>query len=341
MTTHTWVIGGRGLLGSAVTRAIGRRSGWQLSAGTPLPWGTARLDDVATTEALRLAHFVQAEDRIAVVWAAGAAVTSATPGMLRDELEELERVLTAISVALSSVDVPKCLFYASSAGGIYAGSSGPPFDETSPPAPISDYGRFKLEAEEVVWREAKRAKASAVVGRIANLYGPGQRLDKMQGLISHLALAQLRPTPASIFVPLDTLRDYIYVDDCAELVLDTVATAFAKATDGIDQDVSASGGTVSVIKVMGTGHAASIAELLGHFARLSHGHPHVMVGSSPLSALQARDLRLRSRVWPELDRRMLTPLPVGIKATIDDMLAIVQQSSLPGRDDDGGQQDRQ
>jgi UDP-glucose 4-epimerase len=44
--------------------------------------------------------------------------------------------------------------------------------------------------------------------------------------------------------------------------------------------------------------------------------------------VQARDLSLRSRVWPELDRRTLTPLPAGIAATAADLQRKLQAGWL-------------
>jgi len=49
-----------------------------------------------------------------------------------------------------------------------------------------------------------------------------------------------------------------------------------------------------------------------------------MVGSSSAAAIQALDLRLHSTVWADLDRRELTPLPAGIRATIDAILLEMQ-----------------
>ena len=40
--------------------------------------------------------------------------------------------------------------------------------------------------------------------------------------------------------------------------------------------------------------------------------------------MQARDLSLRSRVWPELDRSSLTPFPVGVASTAADLLRLLQ-----------------
>ena len=71
-------------------------------------------------------------------------------------------------------------------------------------------------------RWAVESGGRVVVGRIANLYGPAQGLEKPQGLISHLIKSHLPRVPISIYVSLDTMRDYIYAADCAELVVDTL-----------------------------------------------------------------------------------------------------------------------
>jgi UDP-glucose 4-epimerase len=204
------------------------------------------------------------------------------------------------------------LFYASSAGGVYGGSSVPPFDESTSVAPISPYGVFKVAAERLVTRFAASSGVSSLIGRIANLYGPGQSLEKMQGLISHLARAQFAPGPASIYVPLDTMRDYIYVDDCAELVLD--------ALERLEGETAGD----AVTKVLASGRAVTIGDLLGHIRLLTKRRANAMIGWSALASRQAVDLRLKSVVWPDLDARSLTTLPAGIRATMDDIFARIQ-----------------
>jgi UDP-glucose 4-epimerase len=47
--------------------------------------------------------------------------------------------------------------------------------------------------------------------------------------------------------------------------------------------------------------------------------------------VQAKDLSLRSRFWPELDRRSLTPFPVGVAMTAADLLRHLQDGALAGR----------
>lgn len=303
-----------------MSAAILRRPGWELIATDPLPWGDrAQLVQAASEVADRLIGGARDESHWAIVWAAGAAVTSSSDEALAHELSQISAVLSVIAEAAQRAGNARrgSFFFASSAGGVYGGSESPPFTELTRPAPISGYGRFKLSGELLVQEFAESTSVPAVSGRIANIYGPGQKLEKMQGLISHLAKAQLSPRPASIFVPLDTIRDYIYVRDCAELVVDTLARLRSE---------NELHGTAYAVKNIASGQAVTISALLGLFRSLAKGHPHVMLGSSPESALQSVDLRISSVVWPELDARSLTPLPAGIKATIDDVMSHIQRS---------------
>lgn len=318
MTTVAWVIGARGLLGSALLREIRARDRWSLLETEPLDWQNDAVlaEQVDRSVAALLASVRTDDDELAIVWAAGAAVTSSSPTQLDAELAQLESILARIGAALGSKHAPFSIFYSSSAGGVYGGSDHPPFNESTAPAPLGAYGDFKLRAERAIVAFATRHRVSSLVGRIANLYGPGQRLDKMQGLISHIAKAQVSATPASIYVSLDTIRDYIFVDDCAELICDSLDRLAA---------VSRTEGELHVTKILASGEGTTIAALLGYFRTLSKGHPNVMLGSSANASLQGLDLRLRSTVWPDLDFRQLTPLPAGIHATVLDIQSGVQR----------------
>ncbi|MBG6058527.1 UDP-glucose 4-epimerase [Cryobacterium sp. MP_M5] len=318
MTTYAWVIGARGLLGGATTAAIDRRPDWVLLNAEPLPW----LDDdalaaAAAAHAGRLMDHAGGAATWAVVWLAGNAVTSTPPPAIARELHQLGLVLDAVGAAATvrGCGATGAVFYSSSAGGVYGGSARPPFNEQSTPVPISNYGSFKLDAEASLFEFSRVTGVSVLAGRIANLYGPGQKLGKMQGLISHLAKAQFSPKPASIFVPLETMRDYIFVRDCAELVIDCLGRLLT---------VTAREGRTAIVKNLASGQAVTISNLLGHIRSLAKGRPNVMLGYSAEASMQGLDLRITSTVWPDLDRRQLTSLPAGIKATMDDVLAHIQ-----------------
>jgi UDP-glucose 4-epimerase len=157
---------------------------------------------------------------------------------------------------------------------------------------------------------SRQTGTPSLIGRIANLYGPGQNLDKAQGLISQVCLTHLTGQPVSIYVSMDTLRDYLYAPDCAGLIVAGLVR--------LRREQPAAGpGTVT--KILASQRAITIGAVLGEMRRIFKRSPRIVLGASSASAMQARDLSLRSRVWPELDRGTLTPLPVGISATAADL----------------------
>lgn len=305
----TWVIGAGGLLGGAVSSEVGRRGG--LVHRERIPWGDVDRAVEALSEGLArvVERSRQTSGAWRVAWCAGAGVTSTAGTSLGDEVRVFRRVLELIADLADSR--PEVVFLASSAGGVYAGSANPPFTELHPPQPISAYGEAKLAMEDAATAFGVRTGTPVLIGRIANLYGPGQNLGKPQGLISHICRAHLIGQPISIYVPLDTVRDYLFVHDCAAMIVEAL-------------DARARYSIHPVVKIFASQQGATVAALLGECRRIFKRSPRVVLGQSANAQLQARDLRLRSVVWPDVDRRTLTPLPVGIKSTVGGLLRSVQ-----------------
>lgn len=313
-----WVVGARGLLGSAVVRSIDASAGWSRLDVDPLPWA----DEVEFPRAV-VAGFqvLSREARLSgspwsIVWTAGAAFTSSTQEELDQELDQFRLFLTVVQAELELNPCTGSIFLASSGGGLYAGAANPPFTEDTPVAPLAPYGWFKLAMENELKRFAAEAKVSVLLGRVTNLYGPGQRIDKLQGLITHLAIARYGTKPAFIFVPLGTVRDYIYVDDCAALILDSLERLIVESIK--------SSFPLIITKILGSGQAISISTLLGYYRGITKAAPRVIHGTTDASKHQAFDLSMRSIVWPDIDRRDKMPVAAGFKATMLDVLRVLQ-----------------
>src|SRR5450759_3390760 len=252
-----------------------------------------------------------------VAWCAGAGITGTSENALRLELAALRETLDALA------DAPRgrkgAFFFSSSAGGVYAGVGAPPYDEFSPVRPLAAYGQAKLDGEALVSHWSHQTGAPSLIGRIANLYGPGQNLTKAQGLISAICRSHLTGQPLSIYVSLDTLRDYLFAPDCAGLIMDGLAR--------LSREYSETGPAV-VTKILASQRAITIGAVLGEMRRIFKTPPRIVLGVSSVSAVQARDLSLRSRVWLDLDRRPLTPFPVGVASTAADLLHRLQLGAV-------------
>lgn len=295
----TWVIGGGGLFGSALVR----HSNTPFNA-QPIPWE----DNAAAVQALieNLQAFTStATNRWCIAWAAGRATTSSTP-----EGAERERVVfRAFTQRLAEHPPPGrgVFLLTSSAGGLYAGSNHPPFDRSSIPHPISDYGFLKQSQEEIAY-EVLAPSMSVVIARVSNLYGPGQDLAKLQGLISRLALAAITKKAVTIFVPLDTLRDYIDVDDAAGRALHWVDRAHESQPS-------------SQVRVIASGESVTVARVIALMQDVARVRIPIAYGLMESAGGQAHDLRLTPDTDPAIAHLALTPLPVGMKQVYLDLLA--------------------
>ncbi len=298
---RTLVVGHNGMLGTAVCRALRERGVEPLTFD--VRWGTpaAADDDLAAA----LGAVTAGDGPWRVLWCAGAGVTATPQHVFDAELVTFRRFCDAVAASGRGSD--GTFFFTSSAGGLYAGSAEPPFTEHTPVAPLAPYGHAKVALEAVAAGLAE-VGVRVVIARVANLYGPGQDLTKPQGLVSQLCLSLQTRRPLGIYVSLDTLRDYVYVDDAARTVADMV-----------DRAATLPAGSEPVIKIVASHQSTSIAELLGELRLITKRRPPVVLAASPQRKVQARDLRMRSVVWPDLDRRQLTPFPAGVAACLEDV----------------------
>ncbi|WP_137725768.1 NAD-dependent epimerase/dehydratase family protein [Prescottella subtropica] len=302
MSTPTWVVGSGGLLGGAIVRELGQR-GLQVETSR-VPWHDGdRTRRVLFADARRVIDSANGGPW-RLVWCAGVGVNGTTAAEFAAENAVVSDVLDEIAAITRDGADPGVVLHASSAGGVYAGSAGAPYTEDTDPVPLGDYGRAKLAAEQLMHRFGAATGASVVVGRFANLYGPGQNLAKPQGLISHLCRSYLMSAPISIYVPMDTMRDYLYVTDAAAMVADALDLAQSRPTE-------------RVTKIFASGQSTTVGALLGACRTVFRRKPTVVLAASPLAGVQSVDLRLRSIVWPELDRRSYRTLPAGIAATLE------------------------
>ncbi len=300
---RTLVVGG-GLLGGAVLRELARRNRPAMHARVNWERGT-----VADLERELAAFSAAGEGDWRVAWCAGVGVTATSAATFDREVALFDGFAAVIARLCqdSRLDARRgAVFLASSAGALYAGVRHPPYTEDSDTAPLSPYGFSKLALESRLDALAESSGVKVVAGRLTNLYGPGQNLAKPQGLISHLCRAHVTGQPISIYVPLDTLRDYLFVDDAAALTLDLLESV-----------VNQPG--LSSVKILASQCSVSVAAVVMQAQRVFRRPIRVLFGASSQAARQAGDLRVRSVVRPELDRRLLRTLPSGISATAADI----------------------
>jgi len=322
-----WVVGRGGLLGRHVESALGA---YDADANI---WRPKRLFDwqdsekaSADLELEATAFFAEAARSHRpwrLLWCAGAGVVATSSRALGEETQLISRFLSTLEDRLSSdrrLAEAGTLFFASSAGGVYAASSGrPPFEELSPVRALAPYGREKLAQEELFTRFASSCRVDLLIGRFSNLYGPGQNLSKPQGLIAHVGRAALRHEPVSIYVPLDTIRDYLFASDAGRMVVEAMKL----------QETSRRGGTRpgTTTKIFASEVETTVASVLRAWRQALRRPLRVSLAGSPVGQLQPRVLSFRSRVWPEL-RGQPTLLQLGVDTVRRDQLARLMRGNV-------------
>ena len=140
--------------------------------------------------------------------------------------------------------------------------------------------------------------ASVLIARISTLYGPGQTAGKKQGLMTYLARSILRNHPVQIYVPYDTIRDYVTTDDAAAAMV-----AAARDTAGRPRVVT---------KIVASERPATIAEIVSIFRRLARRAPRIATSANKLSEVYARRVQFRSVLSAGPVATPSTTLAIGI-----------------------------
>jgi UDP-glucose 4-epimerase len=289
-------------------------------------WNDAPLVKLQLEEAVRLfAHAVTTGYQSwIIIWAAGCGVVGSSREALDGETVNWRYLLHLVDIALITTPDARSglVFMASSAGGVYGNSPDTLLTEISTYAPISDYGRSKLEQEDFLrgWA-ATRNNVSYLIGRISNLYGPGQNLAKPQGLISHLSRRLIYNCPLHIFVSLDTIRDYIFAEDCAAQIVESLRFLMQSG------EPPASG--QGLVKIFAGEEAISLAQIVGVFTHLANRrHPRLVSSANSMTKEHPRHLQFRSVVAPDLRHLPRTSLGVGIHRVHQHQLALYHQGKL-------------
>ena len=299
MTLLAWVVGSGGMLGGALA-AHARGCDAEVFDAGPVRWSDpVAAQRILAVDAARFAERAGTRPWL-LLWAAGASVVATGTEGTADEIAALRALLAAVAARRPAG--PGAMFVTSSAGGVYAGSAGAPFTVTTPPQPVSPYGALKLQQEQAA-RELLGGRIPLVLGRFSNLYGPGHSLAKDQGLIPLLCRASVRREPLNLYVSMDTVRDYLYVDDAAAL-------AWQATTGAVGEDPPE-----VHVEVIASGRAASVAEVVASIQGVTHRRVPLALGSHPSARHQVRDLRLVPSLHP--GSSPLTPLPTGIRRIFD------------------------
>lgn len=306
----SWVIGSGGLLGSALQRSIQSNKFLQpFNPNFKFTWGNLNHLAIEFDNATKEFSTIVAGHSWQIYWAAGSGAMSSSKESLEKETEIVTLFLNFLKKNISP-ESSGAIFFSSSAGAIYAKHSKDLITENSPPSPNSHYGNEKILHERLFCDFSKvRPKISLLIGRLSTLYGIGQSSSKSQGLISALARNIIQKKPTHIYVPLDTIRDYLFCDDAAQEIINSLANLEY--------------GEIKT-KIFAAEKCTTISEIISVFSRISKIKPRIITSLSQNSQLYSPQTKFKSMYTKEYEK---TPLYIGIARVFADELSQYAQPS--------------
>jgi UDP-glucose 4-epimerase len=189
--------------------------------------------------------------------------------------------------------------FASSGGTVYGVHEDQSLSESAACRPISTYGAAKLAFEALAHAFCHANGMTFLSLRVSNLYGPGQRGDKGQGLVAATVWRALKGEPVELWGDGSVVRDYVHVSD--------VADAFARATTYA--------GASNVVNI-GSGTGRSVKEVVLSIERVL-GRPVEVQWRVARRADVPRNVLNVSRARALLDWAAVTDFEAGVKSSVD------------------------
>jgi len=298
--TAIWVVGSNGLLGAALQRVLLRQNENLFTPGQRFNWD----DEVELNRQLAdavndFSAFLGSGNNWQIYWAAGIGNFASSKKELVTETRTLTTLLKLIESNAGLASSDGSFSFSSSAGAIYAETKDDVISEDTAVSPTTEYAKEKLKQERTLTNFGQRNdKVTVLLARISTLYGPGQADGKRQGLLAHIARCIVRNQSVNIFVPLDTIRDYITADDAASVMVASISSLNGKP--GV------------YIKIIASEQAITIAEIVSVFKRVARRRPSIVASASKLSSLYTRRIQFKSKSVPIDEETAKTSLLVGV-----------------------------
>ncbi len=146
-------------------------------------------------------------------------ISTTLPGNSNDDMvydvrSNLVPTLQLLDV-IAAKGIRKIVFI-SSGGTVYGHPIYLPIDENHPTEPKVSYGITKLAIEKYLLLNQYLRGIKATILRVANPFGPRQRVETAQGAVAAFLSRAIHGQPVEIWGDGTVTRDYIYIGDVAE-----------------------------------------------------------------------------------------------------------------------------
>lgn len=216
-------IGGAGFIGASLARRFRKSEKHHIFVVEPAGANVSRLDGLEVDIIRESLTNVEAVERIITEKRIDTVVHLVSTLIPGSDYEDFKRELA--DMVFPSIRVMEyCarnnvkFVYFSSGGTVYGNrSTMEPFVETDDMAPISYYGWSKQMMENGILFKNRTEGLRYLIVRPSNPYGHGQNLHGKQGLVAVAIGKIMDGKPVEVWGDGSAIRDYIYIDDLAEI----------------------------------------------------------------------------------------------------------------------------
>lgn len=232
-------IGGAGFIGANLVKRFCENGSFEVTVIEPETASVMRLDGLqveivrASLANVKAVEQIIANKRIDTVVHL---VSTLIPGSGYEDFkrELTDMVFPSIRIMEYCARFDIKFVYFSSGGTVYGNRTTiQPFVETDDMAPISYYGWSKQMMENSILFKNRTEKLRYLIVRPSNPYGHGQNLYGRQGLVAVAIGKILNGQPVEVWGDGSAIRDYIYIDDLAEVFFQLIDNNVSNETVNI------------------------------------------------------------------------------------------------------------
>lgn len=218
------VIGGTGFLGKNLISFLKENQGSMniitISRSDFYMQGTTHINITNVGWKNIFSQLPQHDENIIIDFAYSSVPKTSFDDPVKDFTENLQNTIDHLEFAVKI----KCTryVYVSSGGTVYGEVGRNPIKEETSNFPIAPYGITKMASERYVNMYHKVYELNVCIVRPSNVYGPEQRPFLGQGFISTALALAFTDKPIKIYGDGSVVRDYLYIQDFCEGMLDVI-----------------------------------------------------------------------------------------------------------------------
>ena len=215
-------IGGAGFIGSNIIRRL-QHEDFEIHVCEPVGANLQRLNGLEAkvhhallSDIERLSKIIRENEIEMIVHLVSTLIPGSTYEDYKDEYKNV--LFPSIELMELCAKLKIRFVFFSSGGTVYGNRTDvQPFKETDAMNPISYYGWSKQMMENSIQFMNRTVGLDYLIIRPSNAFGPGQNLNGKQGLVAVAIGKLLRNEKIEVWGDASAVRDYIYVDDLANI----------------------------------------------------------------------------------------------------------------------------